>query len=241
MESPEKSESRNYGVLLQPKFLKGLSLSVDYYQVDVRDRIGSPATPAIILANPTLFPGFVDRAAPTASDTANGLPGEILRIRTVTGNYGTAETSGLDVSAEYKFPTAHYGQFTLRASGSRTYHAKIRSRADLPTVETVSTFEVPNFRGNAGLTWTKGKFGAGLTADYIAGFPDLAPSVTRVKQQTITGVQLSYDLPYATKVTLGANNVFDRNPPLTASSTGYAEQTSYFLPRFLYVDVTKKF
>jgi iron complex outermembrane receptor protein len=239
--SPEKSESRNYGVLIQPKFIKGLSLSVDYYHVDVRDRIGSPATPAIILANPTLFPGFVDRAAPTTSDTTNGLPGEVLRIRTVTGNYGTAKTSGLDVSAEYKFATTYYGQFTVRASGSRTYEALIRSRADLPSIETVNTYEVPNFRGNAGLSWTKGKFGAGVTADYITGFSDLAPSVARVKQQTITGVQLSYDLPYATKLTIGANNVFDRDPPRTASSTGYAEQTSYFLPRFLYLDVTKKF
>ena len=42
-------------------------------------------------------------------------------------------------------------------------------------------------------------------------------------------------------VTIGANNLFDRNPPRTASSTGYAEQTAYFLPRFLYLEITKKF
>ena len=42
-------------------------------------------------------------------------------------------------------------------------------------------------------------------------------------------------------ITIGANNLFDKNPPRTASSTGYAEATSYFLPRFLYLDITKKF
>jgi outer membrane receptor protein involved in Fe transport len=62
-----------------------------------------------------------------------------------------------------------------------------------------------------------------------------------VKQQTIAGLQLSYEFAAATRVTFGVNNLFDRNPPLTASSTGYAEATSYFLPRFLYLDVTKKF
>ena len=239
--SPEKSESFNYGVLFQPKALSGLSLSLDYYKVDVSDRIGSPATPAIILANPALFPGFADRAAPTASDTANSLPGELLRIRTVTGNYGTAVTKGLDLSAEYRFTTKNLGKFTARAVGSTIYHAIIKTRPDLAAVETVRTYEVPHFRGNASLAWNYQKFGAGLTADYIAGFPDAAPSTLRVKQQTITGLQLSYELPCATKVTLGANNLFDKNPPLTASSTGYAEQTSYFLPRFLYVDITKKF
>jgi iron complex outermembrane receptor protein len=239
--SPEKSESYNYGVLFQPKFLPGLSLSVDYYKVDVRDRIGQPATPAIILANPTLFPGFVDRAAPTASDTANGLPGELLRIRTVTGNYGTASTRGLDLSAEYRITTKGFGRFTSRVAASTIYHALIKTRPDLASVDTVTTYEVPRFRGNASLAWNYKKFGATVTGDYIGGFADAAPSTLRVKQQTIAGLQLSYDLPYATKVTLGANNLFDRNPPLTASSTGYAEQTSYFLPRFLYMEVVKKF
>ena len=238
---PEKSESYNYGVLFQPKALAGLSLSVDFYKVDVTDRIGSPATPAIILANSALFPGFVDRAAPTASDTANNLPGELLRIRTVTGNYGTAVTKGMDLSAEYRLTTKNYGRFTARAAGSTTFHAIIKTRPDLAALETLRTYEVPNFRGNTSLTWNYQKFGAGVTADYIAGFNDLAPSVVRVKQQTITGLQLSYDLPQATRVTLGANNVFDRNPPLTASTTGYAEATNYFLPRFLYLDITKKF
>lgn len=239
--SPEKSQSYNYGVLFQPKAVPGLSLSLDYYKVTVRDRIGSPATPAIILANPTLFPGFVDRAAPTASDTANGLPGELIRIRTVTGNYGTADTRGLDVAAEYRLTTKNLGKFTGRLAGSTLYHALIKTRPDLASVETVNTYEVPRVRGNASLAWNYQKFGATITGDYIRGFPDAAPSLLRVKQQVVTGLQLSYDLPSQTKLTVGANNLFDRNPPLTASSTGYAEQTSYFLPRFLYMEVVKKF
>ena len=239
--SPEKSESWTYGVLFQPKFLPGLSLSIDYYKVFVRDRIGSPATPAIILANPDLFPGLIDRAAPTASDIANGLPGELLRIRTIIGNYGTAETTGLDLSAEYRLATQRAGKFTARVAASTIYHEIIRTRPDLAALETVTTYEVPRVRGNGSLAWSYGKFGSVVTVDYIGGFADLSPSTMRVKQQTITGLQLSYDLPQATRLTLGVNNLFDRDPPVTSWSTGYAEQTSYFLPRFVYVDITKKF
>lgn len=239
--TPEKSESFNYGVFLQPKFLPGFSLSVDYYKIEVEDRIGPPASAAIILANPALFPGFVDRAAPTASDTANGLPGELIRIRTVLGNFGTAETEGLDVAAEYRLTTQRFGRFTARVAGSHIYHSIIRSRPDLAAVDTVGTYEVPDFRGSGSLAWNRGKLGLVVTADYIGDFADTAPSTARVKAQTITGLQLSYDFPYATKVTLGASNVLDREPPRTAGSTGYAERTSYFLPQFLYLDVTKKF
>jgi outer membrane receptor protein involved in Fe transport len=239
--SPEKSESYNYGVLFQPKSVPGLSLSLDLYRIDVTDRIGQPATPAIILANPTLFPGFIDRATPTASDLANNLPGELVRIRTVTGNYGTANTRGLDARAEYRITTRQAGKFVVRAAASSIYHAIIRSRPDLAAIETVTTYEVPRLRANGSVDWTYGKFGAGVTVDYIHGFQDTAPSTLWVKQQTITGLQLSYEVAKSTKVTVGANNLFDRTPPLTAGSTGYAEQTSRFLPRFLYVDITRKF
>jgi outer membrane receptor protein involved in Fe transport len=239
--SPEKSESHNYGVLFQPKSLPGLSLSLDLYRIDVTDRIGQPATAAIILANPTLFPGFVDRAAQTSSDLANNLPGELIRIRTVTGNYGTANTRGLDARAEYRVSTRNAGKFIVRAAASSIYHAIIRTRPDLAAVETVTTYEVPRLRANGSVDWSYGKFGAAVTVDYIHGFQDAAPSLLWVKQQTITGLQLSYEVAKATKVTVGANNLFDRAPPLTAGSTGYAEQTSRFLPRFIYVDITRKF
>jgi iron complex outermembrane receptor protein len=238
---PEKSESWNYGVLFRPAFAEGLSLSLDYYRIDVDDRIGAPAPASVILANPDLFPGFVERAAPTASDIANGLPGEVIRIRTVLGNFGKASTDGVDLAAEYRFGTASLGEFTVRASGSRVLHSRLQSRRDLPTVDTAGTYEVPRTRGSGSVSWSRGNWGAAVTADYISSFDDLAPSTRRVSSQTITGLQASYSLPYMTKVTLGVNNLFDEKPPLTSGSTGYAERTSYYLPRFIYLDATWKF
>jgi iron complex outermembrane receptor protein len=238
---PEESESYSYGILVQPSFASGLSLSVDYYRIEVDNRIGPPAAANVILANPDLFPGFVDRAAPTASDIANGLPGELIRIRTVTGNFGTALTDGIDVAAEYHIQTDSLGDFTLRAAGSKVLHTEIQSRRDLPTVDTAGTYEVPQVRGSGSVAWNLGSWGAVVTADYISSFDDLAPSLSRVDAQTIAGMQLSYDFPRDMKVTLGVNNLFDDEPPATSGSTGYAERTSYYLPRFIYIDTTKKF
>lgn len=238
---PETSTSYNYGIYVEPKFIPGLSLSADYYKIEMEDRIGPPASAAIILANPALFPGFVDRAAQTPSDLTNNLPGELIRIRTVLGNFGTARTEGLDLAAEYRLTTQRYGRFTARVAGSKVFDTVIRSRPDLAAVDVVGTYEVPDFRGSGSLAWSKGKLGATVTLDYIGDFTDTAPSTVQVKSQTITGAQVSYAFPWDTKVTLGATNLFDKAPPFTAGSTGYAERTSYFLPRFVYLDVTKKF
>lgn len=240
--APEKSESHTAGILIQPKFVPGLSLSVDYYKVTVTDRIGQPATPAIILANPALFPGAIVRAAPTASDTANGLPGELLEIRTVLGNFGRAETSGFDFAAEYRFSAGSLGRFTARGAASVVDQQTLRTRPDLPELETAGTYEVPEWRGDASLTWTREQVGATLGVNYIGGFADTAPSTLQVKQQITTDVQVSYRLDrWNTTVALGVNNLFDEDPPRTAFSTAYAERVSNLLPRFVYTQVTTRF
>jgi len=239
--APEKSESTNFGVQFSPKFLKGFSVSVDLYEVEVTNRIGQPATPAIILANPTLFPDAVVRAAPTASDTANGLPGELREIRTVLGNYGSTKAKGVDFAADYRFTAGKFGRFTTRVAASLINSQTVRTRPDLPQVQTVGLYEIPRWRGDASVQWTREKLSAAVGMNYIGGFQDTAPSQLFVKQQVTTDVQIGYALPWNLRTTLGVNNVFDRTAPGTSFSTGYAERASNFLPRFVYVELTKKF
>ena len=239
--APEKSTSTNFGVQFSPRFIKGLSLSVDVYTVEVTNRIGNPATPAIILANPTLFADAIVRATPTASDTANNLPGELREIRTVLGNYGSTRATGVDFAAEYRFAPRRFGRFTTRAVASLINSQTLRTRPDLPEVETVGLYEIPRWRGDLSLLWTREKASASINVNYIGGFQDTAPSLLFVKPQLTTDVQFGYALPWGLRATVGVNNVFDRLPPATSFSTGYAERVNNFLPRWAYLSVTKTF
>lgn len=239
--APEKSESTNFGVMFAPNFLKGFSLSVDLYSVEVTNRIGTPATPAIILANPSLFPDAIVRATPTASDIANNLPGELQEIRSVLGNYGNTKARGLDFAAEYRFTTGRFGRFTTRAVATLINSQTLRTRPDLPVVETVGLYEIPRWRGDASVLWTREKASASVGVNYIGGFQDTSPSTRFVKQQLTTDVQVGYALPWDLRATVGVNNVFDRLPPATSFSTGYAERVNNFLPRWAYVSLTKTF
>jgi iron complex outermembrane receptor protein len=236
--APEKSESTNFGVQLAPKALKGLSLSVDVYTVEVKNRIGQPATPAIILANPQLFPDAIVRGP---ADTANNLPGELREIRTVLGNYGNTKATGVDFAAEYRFNAGRIGRFTTRAVASLINSQTLRTRPDLPEVQTVGIYEIPRWRGDASLLWTHDKASAALNVNYIGGFQDTSPSLLFVKQQVTTDVQFSHALPWGVRGTVGVNNLFDRMPPLTSFSTGYAERVNNFLPRWAYISLTKTF
>jgi outer membrane receptor protein involved in Fe transport len=238
--TPEKSKNYDLGTTFEPHGIKGLSLSADYFHIEVTNRIGSPASPAVMLANPGIFGQYLVRAPRTASDIAAGLPGQLLSVYQVLGNYGTAITEGFDFSGEYRLATQAAGTFTLRADFSNTFSLRTQSTSSQAFAETAGAYEVPKFRGNTSLAWDYAKFGAAFTADYIGDFVDT--TLTReVQHQVVLGLQLSYRLPANTKVTLGVDNLANKTPPTTGSSTGYAESTSFFLPRFAYVAVTKKF
>ncbi len=239
--APEKSESTNFGALYSPSAIKGLSLSVDFYTIEVKNRIGAAATPAIILANPALFGDAIVRAAPTASDTANGLPGELREIRTVLGNFGSTKATGVDFAAEYRFAPGKFGRFTTRAAATLINSQTLRTRPDLAQVETVGLYEIPRWRGDASVHWTREKMSAAVNVNYVGGFQDTSPSPLFIKQQITTDVQFGHALPWGLRATVGVNNVFDRNPPATTFSTGYAERVNNFLPRFAYLELTKKF
>ena len=102
-------------------------------------------------------------------------------------------------------------------------------------------YEIPRWRGDASLTWTREKASASVNVNYIGGFQETSPSLLLVKQQLTTDVQFSYALPWKLKATVGVNNVFDRLPPATSFSTGYAERVNNFLPRWAYLSLTKTF
>jgi outer membrane receptor protein involved in Fe transport len=188
-----------------------------------------------------LFPDAIVRAAPTAADTAAGLPGELREIRSVLGNYGSTKAQGVDFAAEYRFAPGRFGRFTARAAATLINTQIIRTRPDLPEVETVGLYEIPRWRGDASLLWSHGKATAALNVNYIGGFQDTSPSLLFVKQQVTTDVQAGYALPWGLRATVGVNNLFDRLPPATSFSTGYAERVNNFLPRWAYVSLTKTF
>jgi outer membrane receptor protein involved in Fe transport len=83
--------------------------------------------------------------------------------------------------------------------------------------------------------------GAAINFNYIGGFQDTSPSTLFVKQQLTTDLQFSYNLPWGLRGTIGVNNIFDREPPATSFSTGYAERVNNFLPRWAYLSLTKTF
>lgn len=127
---PEDSESINLGIVLEPKFIPGLTLTADYWRVkqtglvgtfgddnaialDLLRRLGGSTNPNVI------------RAAPTVDDialfTGTGLAptGRIIQVLDPYLNLDSRVSKGWDFGMAYNVPDFGAGQFRLRLNAAR--------------------------------------------------------------------------------------------------------------------------
>jgi iron complex outermembrane recepter protein len=106
--NPEKATTWTLGAVLQPSFLPGFSVSVDYYNIKINNQIGNPTSGDIIGAC------FGSLSAASATDPActnirrnpvtgglDGDPATTLGLLQLLTNTGKLSTKGVDVIANY--------------------------------------------------------------------------------------------------------------------------------------------
>ena len=144
----EDSEKISAGIVITPPVVPGLTLSADYFYIKVENSIAS-LDPQFILDNEADFPGFVERAPPSASDIALGIPGNVLLVNTSFQNLGFQRVEGLDAALDYVFPQTSFGTFSLHLDLAYVARFEQQASAMEPVRELVDTFARPVFRGRA--------------------------------------------------------------------------------------------
>ena len=82
---------------------------------------------------------------------------------------------------------------------------------------------MPELRGNLSVWWTYDKYSAGATVNHIDSFDQLYGAVAEVDSHTTLDLQASYDLTDNSRITVGALNITDEDPPWSDSEPeGYA-------------------
>ncbi len=109
---PEKANSWTLGGVFTPSFLPGFSASVDYYQIKIKDAIGS------ITAQQTVDLCY-DQGVAAYCPNIKFVNGALSTIDLTPINFSTQKTSGLDFEASYAFPIGP-GQF--RIHGQATHY-----------------------------------------------------------------------------------------------------------------------
>lgn len=219
---PEKADTYTAGIVLSPAFAPGLTLSVDYYSIDIAGIISS-LTPQLTLNQ--CLAGATSLCANITRNTA----GQITRIESPTLNLNRLATSGLDIELGYR----PRGQVLGGAASMRFIASYLdKQRQDIsngPSIDRAGEVGLsanPRWSATGSVDWKSGPVELFVQERFIgAGTYD----VTRVEPRTIENNRVKSvfytDLTAAVRLKDGyrffltVNNLFDRAPPLAPNGT----------------------
>ena len=197
---PEEAYEWSYGAVYSPKWLKGLTLSADWWHIDLRSIVATLGAQFIIEQN---NPALVQRAPSSVPGEAFG---PVTLVIDPNENLAGAIFEGLDYEAIYilestTFGGPDWGRLTFTVNGTWLSRAELQTAPDtkrfgiagefLPTGFAL-TNSLPRNRANASLyydgaadTWAAG-FDIGAVVHWVGQYNDDNISLAGGKPQTPT-------------------------------------------------------
>lgn len=245
---PESSKSLTLGLVLQP--IEGLSVTVDYFDIDISDAILATSGSTKLAAcyeSSNLSHAFCQ----PQHHTRNSLNGDVNYLSAQVNNTGGAAMTGFDFAAVYNFETNDlFHSVSLSATYMMKYET-ISFEGDEPTV-----FDgfigggyggFPHIRANASYTLSTDKWSGTYSVQMIGKGDDFNNDSGGVGSHMPAvfyhNAQFAYEISDEMKVSVGIDNLFQKNPPYVSSWTdGNTDTMTYDLAgRRGYIRVGYKF
>jgi iron complex outermembrane receptor protein len=210
---PEVAYEWSYGIVYSPKWLKGLTLSADWWHIDLRSLISSLGAQFIIEAN---LPGLVFRTPPPPNTPPlpNGQPdrGAVTLVIDPNENLSGAIFEGLDYEAIYIldssiFGHGDYGRLTLTVNGTWLSRAELQVNPNTKRFGIAGEFAPPGFTLTSSLPWHRANFSLyydGPTDTWLQGI-DVGAVVHWIGQYNDDNLSLTGSPKLNTPVTGGPN------------------------------------
>ena len=235
---PEVAYEWSYGAVYSPKWIKGLTLSADFWHIDARS-IAAAVSPQFIVDFESQFPGLVERDPVT---------GAIIQVIDSELNVTRAIVEGIDYEAIYTLDTSifgrgDFGRFTFNLNGTYLSRFEFQAtpyakRIGLSGMFVPATFigSLPHNRAFVSAfydgpinTWLAG-FDIGATVHYTGQYEDdnielvraPKPQQPRIGRDGLTG-KLARKVREWTTLDLITSYTFNLPPPAVAEVSGSAK------------------
>ena len=226
--SPEEADTLTVGLVFEPTFLPGLSVTVDYFKIEINKSVSSPTTSQVLdgCYTAALNPGFNAGNPFCALIARNTLTGSLNGTNGVSqqlSNLGTVNTEGYDLGVSYRLNAGAIGRFDA------SLQATVTTFQTLPTVAVIDCLgfygvdcggPTAKTKWSQSLTWTKGDFSAGYNWRHLgksrvqdtraAGF---APQFRDIKAFDYIDLNFAWNPTKSLSLTLAVANAFDKQPP----------------------------
>jgi len=214
---PETSKQGTLGFIIEPN--NNFSLSVDYWAINIKDRILN-RTPQVVLANAAYLQSYIHRGADDVIEYIDA--GWI--------NAAGLKTRGADVGLRGRGNLPGGWRWNAGLDGTWTQSYQFAEFEGRPYVEYVGNFYTRDlylrWKHNATVSVSRGPWSFMLSNLYRDGYRDQLPDAGKstppagfnphVGSYTTFGLSTTYTGLKNTTVTVGLQNLFDRDPPFTA-------------------------
>lgn len=238
----ETADTITVGTVITPTFIKGLSIFVDYWTVEIADGILTPASQDIVnacydapsLVNP--FCDLISRIDPTEVTPATTL-GQLDGITVQSVNIASFESAGIDFEVTYRFDLADafsagddWGSLRISVLGSRLEQLDLvvlpGGDTDDDAGEGFSLLgtATPEWVVNLGLQWNYKEWTVGYAFRWqsevlrveklsLANDPDQI-DVPTIKPLNVHDVVVRFQANEAIELYGGMQNIFDEEPDI---------------------------
>jgi iron complex outermembrane recepter protein len=248
---PQSAKNTNFGLVFQPNKFEA---SIDFWRYSYSNLIVNTQNAQAILDESCagVASGQPPKATASIIRQANGQP---TRIILALQNADRAQTDGVDLAVSYRTDTP-IGQLGARLS--LTYVNRFEFRTGNTSSELAgnrnflsgSFGSLPRWRGNVTGTYQNGNHDFFAVARYTSAYRNDDPigltTVPRIQKFVTFDVQYGYQfeelLGIDTKLTIGAKDIFDNDPPNVGDNRpGFDEQVHSPRGRVVYVGMGLKF
>lgn len=227
---PEKADTFTAGAVIAPRFLPGLALAVDYYDIDIGGALSQ-----------TTSQGTLDACAQGDTDACSRIQRDgsnvIQQITLLQVNLNSRRVKGIDFDLSYRGGLGG-GTVTLRALATRTltYTDTVGGLTikQAGFYNTANQLTVPKWRGTLSVNYEAGPFALYVQERIIGGYEQMPPLPTLVYAEPHVDPVFYTDITLTAKVggenshfeLYGTvNNLFDKKPPFIpnrfAAGLGY--------------------
>lgn len=201
---PEDSRSFSGGFVYTPKFVPGVTLTVDLWDIETTGRAFIPDPQDVVLRNAS------GKSLPLERVVRDPLTQEITLLELAFQNAGSRKALGADFALDYQLET-RIGTFTSNTQVTYLESLQFAQTSNQPERELrgsgdfVTSHNVPlKWKGTSRLDWAWHGFSTGVTGYYFDGFhePIFHPSVPSVSahyvsQTWLFDVRASYTFIFA--------------------------------------------
>ncbi|MFD1035145.1 TonB-dependent receptor plug domain-containing protein [Sphingomonas hankookensis] len=235
----EEATTWTAGAVLQPRFIPGLSLRADWYDINLRGAINTVAANEVarLCVDQATLDNVFCRSITRTNVTSNtAAVGNITSFVVAPQNVARFSTAGLDVNMNYAFDAGSVGRFNLRLIGNYLDKLEFIGTPGAPVTNNrqEASFRAPKYSANADLTWSL----ENVTVNYGVNFMDktlrysnltnesnpdvVAPEYKYIKAMWQHDIYVSVDATDRFQFYTGINNVLGQKADI--ADTTYIQQ-----------------